>query len=125
MKIIHVFKSKNEKLSESFIDFINENFNIIEHDFLITGIKEKHKKNKNILHVGVIGFFLNSYKLFSADKIILHSLNFPWVIFFLLLNPWLLRKTIGVLWGADLYYYKNRKHTFIHNLYERIRKVFF
>lgn len=109
-------------ISEYYIKFINENFDANKHIFIYDGgssnklIKISNKPNvivneriKNrYLKIVETFIILNKYS-YKSDKIILHGLFNPRLILFLFLNPWLLKKCYWVIWGGDLYYYKEEK----------------
>ena len=61
--------------------------------------------------------------LFQANKIIIHSLAAPYLLFYLFLFPSLAHKSFWAIWGKDLYFYKNLEHPRIyHKVYEFFRK---
>ena len=117
--ILHL--TRQEKFTRPFINFIQENFEIKEHFFLLVGGQQKKEfeiedtsyiktlKNKNDFLKYFIQFNIKMYK---ADKIIIHGLSQPYSIIYLFFNPWLLKKTYWIIWGADLYGYLEPKVTF-------------
>lgn len=93
----------------------------------INFILEKNNLNKNINHIFInwtklINFLKFIKELYLSDKIILHSISFPKIIFILFLNPWLLKKCYWVIWWWDLYYHNERPRNLKNNFYEFIRK---
>lgn len=127
--ILHLFPQ--DKFTVQFIEFINNNFNINEHLFIIYGMKDTYKKSQvekynNIIYVNkkckcnIIKFIKYCNKL---DKIILHSLFMPsWLKYYLFLNKSVLRKSNWVIWGGDLYLYKMRNKNLKSDLNEVIRR---
>lgn len=107
--IVHIFPQ--EKFTEAFIKFINENFNINNHMFFIHGENNTYnKKNlKNINNIKYINnkkdiFILSKY-IIKSKKIILHSFFIPkYIQLVLALNKKILKKCNWVIWGGDLYY---------------------
>ena len=110
--IFHLIRK--EKFTKSFIDFIKNNFDVNKHFFLLVGgqnkkefevedndyIKTLHNKKEFLNYV--IKF---NKKMYDSEKIIIHGLSQPYSIVYLFFNPWLLKKTYWVMWGADLYGY--------------------
>lgn len=82
MKKIHIFKNTNEIFFEPFIEFINNNFNRSENYFIIIG--KDNRKNKihrsNVKFIEKRLLFNLLSELYSADKIILHSLMSPFLV---------------------------------------------
>lgn len=124
-RIIHCMYA--EKFIEPFIDFLEKNFDSAEHFFLIkrfknyqvTGrpnIKFLHETISLIQEMVIYFFYLN-----RAQKIIIHGLFNPRLVFALFLQPWLLKKCYWIITGGDLYFYELREKTFKSNLYETIR----
>lgn len=61
--------------------------------------------------------------LFESEKIIIHCLASPALLFYLYLFPELSRKCYWSIWGKDLYFYRTlpKKH-FYHSIYEFFRR---
>ncbi|BDF95573.1 TDP-N-acetylfucosamine:lipid II N-acetylfucosaminyltransferase [Pseudoalteromonas sp. KAN5] len=127
-KILHV--AECDKFIPPFVDFVNDNFNPEEHDFLLkSGMADsKLKKNDNVrLSGGSIFSKLKHHyeliiKMHGADKVILHSLidfNIVKVLFF---TPWLHKKCYWMIWGADLYAYKSAPKTLKGKVNEFLRR---
>jgi len=128
--ILHL--TRQEKFTRSFIDFIQENFEIKEHFFLLVGGQQKKEfeiedtryiktlKDKN----NFLKYFLKfNIKMYKADKIIIHGFSQPYMFIYFSLQPWLLKKTSWLLWGADLYSYKIKKTTIKTTIYEIMRSI--
>lgn len=121
-KYIHIMY--NEKFISAYIEFINKNFNMNKHKFLvIDGDKKFDKYNifaqnveykKTINKRSKIIKLLNIYiylikELKNSKKIYFHSLFDKKVIFFLFLFRKYLKKSNWIIWGGDLYCYEKRK----------------
>lgn len=123
MKIIHVIN--NSTFTEPFIKFINSNFNKSEHVFLVIGKKNKFniKKEENVFFIKNIKDILSFIKnVKNSDKIIFHGLFGKKIILFLFVFRNILKKSYWLIWGGDLYYFRNRKKNFKSNIYEFLRK---
>ncbi|WP_181186398.1 TDP-N-acetylfucosamine:lipid II N-acetylfucosaminyltransferase [Orenia metallireducens] len=110
-----------------YIKFINNNFNEKEHYFFI--ISNISKEEINFFSEENFFILENKIQIFKLLKIVykaksiyLHGLFNKWIVIFLFLQPWLLKKCNWIMWGGDLYYYKNRDKTLKSNIYEVIRK---
>jgi len=114
--ILHVMGL--DKFIQPFINFTKENFdNTNKHIFFVISRNfEKYdldKKNQDIkiipslISMNVLSLFISFYK---SDKIIIHGLFSKFIVLFLFLQPWLLRKCYHVMWGGD--FYNPEKQTF-------------
>ncbi|OJG09660.1 hypothetical protein RU93_GL000643 [Enterococcus aquimarinus] len=113
MKIIHMLPNVNVRVTESFIQFISENFESDKHYFkLVTKnsvIDLNLNKLKNVEMIPNLSTkdMLNTCS--EYDKVIIHYLNFKTIeIFKLLFHPQIFEKIIWVAWGADLYQWKEK-----------------
>lgn len=124
MKNLHIFKNTNEKFSEPYIEFINNNFDKKEHFFYHIGEDRRTNKisRENIEFITKLKYFTLIKDMYKANKIILHGLMSPLLVFIFFLQPWLLKKCYWVVWGGDLYYFKNRKRNLKTNFYEFLRR---
>lgn len=108
-KILHICVV--DKFIPSFIEFIRSNFNWDEHSFILLGgdfSKYPIKLERNIVHLTSRKQLLSvSISMHRAEKIILHGLFEPYLVRFLAMQPWLLKKIYWVIWGGDLYLKKN------------------
>jgi hypothetical protein len=113
--ILHL--TRKEKFTKPFIDFIKQNFSIKNHLFLLVGgQKNKDFELDETSYIKVINnkkeffkYFIEfNIKMYKADKIIIHGFSQPYSIIYLFFNPWLLKKTYWIIWGADLYGYLNK-----------------
>lgn len=107
-QILHVMMA--EKFMPSFIDVINNHFNIKNHKIIVINISnaeipDQLRNKDNIVWITKIyqliklSYFLNAYA-----KIILHGLFLKSLIVTLFLNPWVLKKCYWVMWGGDFYF---------------------
>ncbi|MFY4783628.1 TDP-N-acetylfucosamine:lipid II N-acetylfucosaminyltransferase [Aliarcobacter butzleri] len=109
--ILHL--ARKEKFTKPFIDFIKENFDISKHFFLLVGgqnKKEFYIEDESYIKTisnkkDFLKYFIEfNRKMYKADKIIIHGLSQPYNIFYLFLNPWLLKKCYWIMWGGDFYF---------------------
>lgn len=137
MRYLHVMN--NEKFIKLYIEFIEDNFNFKDHIFLIIdGIEDKKIKisNNNILLYRTLKikkikkflrtitkvklyFILFKYSL-KCEKIFFHSLLDKRFIEFLFIFKKFLKKSYWIIWGGDLYCYKNRKNKLINRIWYNI-----
>jgi len=61
--------------------------------------------------------------MYQSERIFLHGLFMHKVVKILFLQPWLLKKCSWIIWGGDLYSYRNEKNTLKSRLFEFIRSV--
>jgi hypothetical protein len=99
-----------DKFIPSFIDFINQNFPIEEHLFVIYGKAmnelEYNPTSKNVIMFDTINKFFHIIPYISiAKRIIIHGLFFEEVVNFLNQMPQsILDKVYWVMWGGDFYF---------------------
>lgn len=122
--ILHLV-SDNKKFDEPYIEFINKHFDKNEHRFFTWGnYTHLNQGNNNIFCIRKLGLFSIFQNIFSSNKIIVHSLFVHWYVVLLLFVPISLRKTYWIVWGGDLYCYKNRKKKVKYLLFEILRSCF-
>lgn len=125
-KILHI--APCDEFIPPFIDFVKDNFEFNDHEFLLTkGVDEKNlniTSNVYLVESSRIGKLQHYSQLIirmqQADKVILHSLFDNVVIQILFYMPWLLSKCYWVMWGGDLY-----THQFGQRNYKRKIREFF
>lgn len=125
-KFVHI--SIHEKFIPSLSNLLYENFTYSEHDIITFGdfIKFKYD-DQGIIHNYASIKSLNAIfhivrtTLFSK-KIILHGLFMQPLVVLLCLMPWLHKKCVWVIWGGDLYSYRNKdsKNYYIFEFFRRI-----
>lgn len=131
--IVHIF-NKQLKFSKGYFKFLSDSgFDLSNMKLIHYGKKDSFFSNE----LNLSNYFINSYAsirgnikllfdLFYSEKIIIHSLASPALIFYLTIFPKLQEKTVWIIWGKDLHFYhliKNKK--FYHKIYEwfRIRSI--
>jgi hypothetical protein len=127
IKYLHLFPV--EKFTNDYIRFINNNFNPEEHLFLTFGERTDIEINKdeNVKKITISKKSLKDViylikRMYSSEKIFLHSLFNKNIVKILFVNSWLLKKCNWIIWGGDLYSYKFKKrNTWRAVLYEKIR----
>ncbi len=136
IKYLHIMH--NDKFIAPYIEFINENFRSEEHFFLIIDGFSKNKipwkewkntfycekitlKNKILKMYQIINFFIfiNTFCK-NSEKIYFHSLFGRYKILFLFIFRKYLKKSYWIIWGGDLYCYRNRKKGFLREIYYKI-----
>lgn len=117
MKIIHIISKSvntNYLVTSPFIDFVNNNFDTAEHEFVIVNDKlvpdsVKMYHNISTFDISVKKDFRKILQILKdSDKIILHSLyalNTKNMIRLMFTN-WFFKKSFWVEWGGDLYEWK-------------------
>lgn len=122
--ILHLV-SDNQKFDEPYIEFINKNFDKKEHIFFTWGdYSHLNHDINNVFRIRELGLFSILQSILVSKKIIVHSLFVHWFVVMLLLIPNTLRKTYWIVWGGDLYCYKNRKKKIKYILFEILRAHF-
>lgn len=113
MQIVHVIPNSNKSVIESFIRFINENYDANEHKFIIiknnTTIDFKVLKYSNVQIIYDLSN-LDIIKIVNNnDKVLLHYLKFKTSkMFTLLFYPPIFKKIYWVAWGVDLYQWRKK-----------------
>ena len=102
----------NDKFNSEYINFINQNFNPNDHLFIFiadaVGDLFPIPQLPNVIKLfcsrrHFYRYLLLAYYCIQADKIILHGLFINYIIRFLYINRYLLKKCYWVIWGGDLY----------------------
>lgn len=124
---IHIFPK--EKFTVAYINFINENFNKKDHVFFLHGSNDTYKKNdlnyeENVKDIESNKFIFLKH-LYVSKKILIHSLFISRkLLVFLALQQKLLNKMTWIVWGGDLYFYRETKNNFKEKLIEYFRGKF-
>src|SRR5690606_18092486 len=84
--------------------------------------KERKYNNVKYIYNNFFGFLRILKYLYTSNKIFIHGFFSGKIVLMLFLQPWLLKKCYWIIWGADLYRYKNRKNTIKSYIYEFVRK---
>ncbi|MDR5865949.1 TDP-N-acetylfucosamine:lipid II N-acetylfucosaminyltransferase family protein [Halomonas koreensis] len=116
-KVLHVCTP--DKFIPPFIDFVEDNFDLNDHVFWLKEggrfpVEEVARVNSSGRgKIKKIKGLVDLAKMMSAsDKIILHGLFDIRVILLLWSMPWQLKKAYWVLWGGDLYSFRQGDKTF-------------
>lgn len=104
-----------EKFIDPFINLVEKNFDSTFHIYLILkSDKYPIQARSNIYTISEqasffakISFYIG--RLYSAEKIIFHGLFHKELLLLLFFQPWLLKKSYLVVWGAELYLHLRRK----------------
>jgi hypothetical protein len=127
--ILHIFNNQR-KFSQGYFQMLYDNGVSFQNMELIHyGKKDDFFEKLGLKTQFIDNFFdpFSNLKLISAvtraDKIIVHSLASPYLLFLIANNPEIGAKVIWVIWGKDLYFYKMlSKPRFYHKAYEVLRK---
>ncbi len=119
MIILHLI-TPSSRMMKTYVDAIQQAFPDDEHLFYTTRHVPKSEENffdaDNMLHMDG-NSRLEKMKHFkrqckSADAIVWHGFLFPFrMMLYLYANRWILKKSIWVMWGIDLYNWKIPSHT--------------
>lgn len=109
VKVLHV--SEMEKFMPDFVSLLRKEYAEGDHVFWLVGDCNKYRvpeANGVYLAQGgplekLIGFVRLAVLLNSSQKVVLHGLFNPGVIFLLFLMPWTLPRCYWAMWGGDLY----------------------
>lgn len=125
MRFLHLIP--NEKFTEPYIEFVNNNFEVSDHLFLILGkgigAEITLRNNVKTINKDFKSLVLLVQNMYKSKKIYLHGLFYPSIVLMLFLQPWLLKKNYWIIWGGDLYGYNREKKKIKSKLYESVRKV--
>jgi len=123
-KVLHV--ASCDKFIPPFVEFVKENFDFTQHEFLITnGMASKELKitpNVHLSNRSMQYYWQAMIKMHQVDKVILHGLfniRFVVMLFFM---PWLLKKCYWIIWGGDLYVYQPGERNWKWKLREFFRR---
>ena len=111
-------------IASGFIDFMEAEFSFQSHLFILTSKNpEIIKKRTNIIdRINFKNFFRVYKELKKAKKIIIHGFFSPPVILFLYAFRNILKKSYWVIWGGDLYVYRQRKRSWKRRILEYFRR---
>lgn len=102
LRNLHVLKL--DKFIPPYIDFIRNNFPDARNFFYTIGDSHKYsyeESHDSFHQENKIGYARLIFWMHRSDKIIIHSLFDPYVVFILFLFPWLTKKSYWVMWGGD------------------------
>ena len=110
---------------ERFVRFLRQNKAQLEgkHYYVFYGNKRRENLDiddcKYVTNLwALLKFFLFSKR---EDRFVLHSYMYPWLYLSCFLTPWNLKKILWIIWGGDLYFYKEEKN-FKYKCYEFLRR---
>lgn len=112
-KITHVVSNSNTVVVGNYIKFVNENFDINAHEFLIvengTIVNSIIQNQRNVKTVSTLKIS-NLYRVLKhSDKVIFHYLQLTTSqMLVLLFFPTIFNKLYWVAWGADLYEWRKK-----------------
>lgn len=126
--ILHV--AGLDKFIPPFVELVKQEFNADQHQFWLLGSQKNYPVQQDdsvyVVREGVKGRLLGYFELLKelhrARKVILHGLFNINVIRILVFCPWLLPKCHWVIWGGDLYRYKEPKTTVSSRINEAFRR---
>lgn len=109
--ILHIMM--DEKFTVPFVSFVNEYFDNDQHSFLIMSSRRemryagavKEVPNVVVAHKNLSGFTKIVKNMITADKIILHGMFTPYIVYLLDILS-ISGKTYWYIWGGDLYDYQ-------------------
>lgn len=109
-----------------FVEFVNNRFQPKEHLFMLRPeAGHAMPKVNNVVDLSQYPRWLRYgpqvfLEMYRAEKVIVHGLFDPRLIILLAFQPWLIRKTCWVIWGGDLYAYRNKNQ----NWKTKFREIF-
>lgn len=124
--IMHMFPKS--QFVEGFINFIYENFDSKEHMFVLYTnakfeVSPKLYELDNVVDYDEKNIFWLYKSIKKADKLFLHNLSVNiYELFMLAFFPGLLKKCIWLIWGGDLYCYRNQRKGLIERAIESARR---
>ncbi|MBL3554929.1 MULTISPECIES: TDP-N-acetylfucosamine:lipid II N-acetylfucosaminyltransferase [Marinobacter] len=125
--ILHV--ATLDKFIPPFVKFVQREFQEERHQFWFTGSVEKYPVEqsetvfvcKNGFWSELVGYAKLVRTLHSARKVMLHGLFNIRVVAILALCPWILPKCHWIIWGGDLYQYKQASNELKSRIKEALR----
>jgi len=125
---IHILNREN-LYSIKYLEFLERNFDISANRIVFKKNSSKEKNYSKELKDRIFYAKSNLHlfrellpELRTSSKIFFHHLPHGPALIFWSLFPALLSKTTWIIWGADLYIYKEAKKSFSHRFYEYFRK---
>jgi len=124
---VHIFNGEG-LYKKNFLEFMDSHFDLQQNLILLRNPKNYdkslYKQSDNIIVVqGSVKYFtIILKKLNQASKIYIHFLPPSISLLFWFIFQNLLKKTIWILWGGDLYYHVDREKNLTSNMFEFLRK---
>ncbi len=127
-RLLHI--CNDPKFSTSFFDFLVRNHFDLTHHFLIQYRSKKSAAGDYPIPGLFAGNFFSPLPnilmlkyLFQSERILIHGLASPFLLLYLYLFPFLIKKCHWVIFGKDLYFYQTLPKVRLHHrLYEFFRK---
>lgn len=124
--IVHLFPKS--QFTQAYVQFVNKKFEYQKHLFVLYTNKkfelpDEVYQNSNVVDYDYKGLFWFWKVLRKADKIIFHTIavNIK-ELFLLYINNCWMRKAVWLIWGADLYCYKDPRTKVMDKFVEVMRK---
>ena len=134
IKYLHLFNGSNYATINSFVKMINKNFDPKDHFFVIRDTDENPKqevsKYRNVAwlpHAEGIEYSVFLNYLHAAQHIFWHAVGWNFrTLFRVMLHPSVMKKSVWVEWGADLYNWrreqKGLRHRIVNSINEKWRR---
>ncbi len=127
--ILHIFNDQ-KKFSKGYFQMLSDNGISLDNMMLLHYGKKEDYFEKLGVKTSFISDFFNPFSniklikpMFTADKIIVHSLASPYLLLLIAMFPYVGKKIDWVIWGKDLYFYKLlNKPKLYHKIYESLRR---
>lgn len=113
-----------DKFTMPLWDFFESHLNISDQRFLARMVKDQASvgQRQNVELLPFLKWFFDVFfSLRRSEKVIIHGLFDPFLVLILCLQPSILKRCYWVIWGGDLYSYRNRNRSIIRKLYEQLR----
>lgn len=121
LKYVHIAPPER-KFILPLIAFLDKHFDITRHKFLLLGGDVNLEDIPQSYRMSGADFLQYLPDIYRAERVILHSILSSKLVFFLALQPWLLHKCNWIVWGADLYKFKESKSGLKGRVYEAVRR---
>lgn len=122
--ILHV--GLMDKFPQQMLMFLDDHGQLDGHYFIAKKVKGQSPPERLSQHMKVCGSIALAWEFvirgFTADKIIVHSFLCRKTLWLLMLQPWLLKKSCWILWGGDLYAYRERHSSLRARRHELLRR---
>ena len=130
IKYLHLFNGSNYATINNFTKLINKNFDPKEHFFVIRDTDENPKQEisryRNVAwlaHAEGIEYSVFLGYLNAAEHIFWHAVGWNFrTLFRVMMHPSIMKKSVWVEWGADLYNWKREQKGLRHRIVNRINE---
>lgn len=125
---IHIFTNEGG-YNRSFLEFFERNFDV-QNSLIVFRSRSERKysyspamSERVIYAENFISFLkLLTIRLLRAERIFMHYYSVGPSLYFWYIFRFLLKKTTWILWGGDLYYFKDKPDSLLADIYEYIRR---